>query len=101
MSVGSCVQKKTPIPLDRMSFTVWVIWSRNALEALENSRCASSKKKTSLGFSTSPSSGSVSNSSASSHIRNVEIGRASCRERVEMRGGEEEDTGQGKKRKRS
>ena len=40
--------------------------------ASSNSRCASSKKNTSLGFSRSPASGSSSNSSASSHISAVE-----------------------------
>ena len=40
--------------------------------ASSNSRCASSKKNTSLGLSRSPASGSSSNSSASSHISAVE-----------------------------
>jgi hypothetical protein len=72
MSVGCWVQKKTPTPFERISLTVCSMRSRNAFEASENSRCASSKKNTSLGFSMSPASGSSSNSSASSHMRNVE-----------------------------
>ena len=45
---------------------------RNAFDASVNSRCASSKKNTSLGLSTSPISGRNVNRSASTHIRNVE-----------------------------
>ena len=71
-SVGDCVTKKTPTPLERISRTVWAIWSRKASEASLKSRCASSKKKTSLGLSRSPSSGRSWKRSASSHIRNVE-----------------------------
>ena len=56
-SVGSWVQKNTPTPLDRISFTVCSTCCRNALEASVNSRCASSKKNTSFGLSTSPTSG--------------------------------------------
>ena len=79
-SVGLCVTKKTPTPLERISRTVCAIWSRNALDASLNSRCASSKKKTSFGLSRSPTSGRSWKRSASSHIRNVEksAGR-SCR----------------------
>lgn len=40
--------------------------------ASAKSRCASSKKKTSLGLSTSPTSGKVSKSSESSHNSSVE-----------------------------
>jgi len=47
--------------------TVWI----RAFGALENSRCASSKKKTNLGFSVSPTSGGSSNSSESSQRRKV------------------------------
>ena len=61
-----------PTPLERMRRTVCSTDSRNAFEASVNSRCASSKKKTSLGLSTSPASGSVSNSSATSHMRTVD-----------------------------
>ena len=71
-SVGLWVTKKTPTPFERISRTVWAIWSRNAFEASLKSRCASSKKKTSLGLSTSPTSGRSWNRSASSHMRNVE-----------------------------
>ena len=70
--------KNTPTPLERMSRTVWATCSTNSFGASANSRCASSKKKTSFGLSRSPASGSVSNSSARSHIRNVEnsLGRS-------------------------
>ncbi len=71
-SVGLWVTKKTPTPFDRISRTVWAIWSRNAFDASWNSRCASSKKKTSFGLSASPTSGRSWNRSASSHMRNVE-----------------------------
>ena len=72
MSVGSCEQKNTPTPLDRISFTVCSTWSRNAFDASSNSRCASSKINTSSGLSASPFSGRSWNSSASTHMRNVE-----------------------------
>ena len=49
-SVGFWVTKKTPTPLDRISRTVWVTDSRNALLAPVNSRCASSRKNTSFGL---------------------------------------------------
>ncbi len=79
-SVGDWVTKTTPTPLLRISRTVCAIDSRNALEASRNSRWASSKKNTSLGLSTSPTSGRSWNRSASNHIRKVEntAGR-SCR----------------------
>ena len=64
MSVGFCVTKKTPTPFERISRTVCATDSRKALLASLKSRCDSSKKKTSLGLSRSPASGSVSNSSA-------------------------------------
>ncbi len=72
MSVGSWVQKNTPTPFDRISLTVCSTCSRKALDASANSRCASSKKNTSLGLSTSPTSGSCVYRSASNHIRKVE-----------------------------
>ena len=56
-SFGVWVTKKMPTPFDLISRTVWVIWSMKALEASLNSRCASSKKKTSFGRSVSPTSG--------------------------------------------
>ena len=71
-SVGRCVTKKMPTPLERMRRTVCVTDSMKAFDAPWNNKCASSKKNTSLGLSASPTSGSCSNSSASSHIRNVE-----------------------------
>ena len=71
-SRGVWVTKKTPTPLERISRTVWAIASRKASEASSKSRCASSKKNTSLGFSRSPASGSSSKSSASIHISAVE-----------------------------
>ncbi|PQM47707.1 hypothetical protein C1Y40_02078 [Mycobacterium talmoniae] len=76
--MGSWVQKNTPTPLERISLTVCSTCSRNALEASVNSRWASSKKNTSLGLSTSPTSGSRVNRSASTHIKKVEnsTGRA-------------------------
>ena len=55
-----------------MSLTVWAICSRNSFDAPSKSRCASSKKKHSFGIARSPTSGRFWNSSASSHIRNVE-----------------------------
>ena len=60
--------KKTPTPFDRIKRTVWVTDSRKAFVVSSNRRCASSKKKTSFGFSRSPTSGSASNSSARSHM---------------------------------
>ena len=71
-SFGVCVTKKTPTPLERISRTVWLDRLDERLARVRNSRCASSKKKTSLGLSRSPASGSVSNSSATSHISTVE-----------------------------
>ena len=71
-SVGDWVMKTMPTPLERMSRTVRTTASRNAFEAPENSRCASSKKNTMVGLSGSPTSGRVSKSSASSHMRKVE-----------------------------
>ena len=61
-----------------MSLTVCSTWLRKAFEASLNNRCASSKKKTNLGLSTSPTSGRKLNRSASTHIRKVEniTGRA-------------------------
>ena len=72
MSFGVWVMKKMPTPLERIRRTVWTTWSRNALEASLNSRCASSKKNTSFGTSASPTSGSSWYSSASIHIMKVE-----------------------------
>ena len=71
-SLGVWVTKNTPTPFERISRTVRAMASRNASLASSNSRCASSKKNTSLGFSTSPTSGRSWNRSASSHMRNVE-----------------------------
>ncbi|COX47803.1 Uncharacterised protein [Mycobacterium tuberculosis] len=70
--MGSWVQKNTPTPLERISFTVCSTCSRKAFEASVNNRCASSKKNTSLGLSRSPTSGRKVNRSASTHIRKVE-----------------------------
>ena len=64
--------KNTPTPFDRMSRTVCVIAEMKSFDASVNSRCASSKKNTSFGLSRSPTSGRISNSSASRYIRNVE-----------------------------
>ena len=71
-SEGDWVMKYTPTPFERMSFTTCSILSTRAVGAPLNSRWASSKKNTSLGFSGSPTSGSVSNSSLSSHSMKVE-----------------------------
>ena len=59
ISVGNCEMKKMPTPLLRMSLMTCSILSVRALLVSSNSMCASSKKKTSLGFSRSPTSGSV------------------------------------------
>src|SRR5690606_18892553 len=61
-SSGNCEQKYTPTPLERMIRTTCSMRWRSAGGASSNSRCASSKMKTSLGRSRSPTSGSVSNS---------------------------------------
>jgi len=50
MSFGSWVTKNTPTPFERISRTVFATESRNASVASSKSRCASSKKNTSLGF---------------------------------------------------
>ena len=55
-----------------MSRTTCSILSSSGLGASLKSRCASSKKNTSFGFSRSPTSGRCSKSSASIHNRNVE-----------------------------
>ena len=75
MSSGFCVTKYTPTPLERTSRTTCSMRSTSAFGASLNSRCASSKKNTSLGFSRSPTSGSCSNSSDSSHSRKVAYSR--------------------------
>ena len=71
MSMGLCVTKNTPTPFERISRTTCSTFSSSAGGASLKSRCASSKKNTSFGFSRSPTSGRFSNSSASSHSRNV------------------------------
>ena len=58
--------------MERISFTTCSILASNALGAVSNKRWASSKKNTILGFSRSPASGSVSNSSDIIHSRKVE-----------------------------
>ena len=74
-SNGFCVTKYTPTPLLRTSRTTSSMRSTSAAGASLNSRCASSKKNTSLGLSRSPTSGSVSNSSLSIHSRKVAYSR--------------------------
>ncbi len=74
-SAGTWVTKYTPTPLDRMSRAVRSIWSISASDASLNSRCASSKKKHSLGLGRSPASGSCSYSWASIQSMNVENSR--------------------------
>ena len=56
-SEGDWVMKYTPTPFERMSFITCSILSTRAVGAPLNSRWASSKKNTSLGFSRSPTSG--------------------------------------------
>ena len=75
ISSGFCVTKYTPTPLERIKRTTCSIFSSNAGGASLNSRCASSKKNTSFGFSTSPTSGNCSNNSESSQSRKVEYRR--------------------------
>ena len=58
-------------PFDRISRTTCSTRSIRIFGASSNSRCASSKKNTRRGFSGSPTSGSSSNSSDSSHSRKV------------------------------
>ena len=71
-SFGVWVTKKTPTPFERMRRTVWTVDSTNALLASSKRRCASSRKKTSRGLSRSPTSGSCSKSSATSHMSTVD-----------------------------
>ncbi|MDT4874231.1 hypothetical protein FQZ97_1095190 [compost metagenome] len=71
MSSGFCVTKYTPTPLDRTRRTTSSMRSISTFGASLNSRWASSKKNTSLGFSGSPISGRVSNSSESIHSKKV------------------------------
>ena len=60
-----------PSLVEKIEQTVRLIRSTSAFGASLNSRCASSKKNTSFGLSRSPTSGSCSNSSDSSHSRKV------------------------------
>ncbi len=69
MSDGFCVMKKTPTPLERMSRTTCSIFCTRIFGASVKRRCASSKKKIILGFSRSPTSGSVSKSSARATVK--------------------------------
>ena len=59
--------------------------SSSTLGAASNSRWASSKKNTSLGFSGSPTSGRASNSSDSIHNRKVAYRRGDCNSRSAAR----------------
>jgi len=70
-SSGLWVIKYTPTPLERINRTTCSILLSSALGASLNSRCASSKKNTKRGLSASPTSGRFSNSSDSSHSKNV------------------------------
>ncbi|MCW0417102.1 hypothetical protein NB689_002856 [Xanthomonas sacchari] len=74
-SSGNCEQKYTPTPLERISRTTCSMRCTSAGGASSNSRCASSNTNTSFGLSRSPTSGSRSNSSDSSHSRKVEYSR--------------------------
>src|SRR5574343_1357960 len=71
MSSGFCVTKYTPTPFERTRRTTSSMRSTSTLGASLNSRWASSKKNTSLGFSGSPISGNCSNSSDNIHSRKV------------------------------
>jgi hypothetical protein len=64
--------------LERISRTTCSIFSATDFSMSENNRCASSKKKTSFGFSGSPTSGKRSNSSASIQSRNVAYTFGDC-----------------------
>ena len=72
MSVGLCVMKYNPIPLERINRTICSIFLWNVGFISSNNRCASSKKNTNFGFSRSPTSGIDSNISVNIHKRNVE-----------------------------
>jgi hypothetical protein len=61
-----------------MRRTTCSIFSSKSLGASAKSRCASSKKNTSLGFGRSPTSGSRSNSSDSNQSRNVAYTVGDC-----------------------
>ena len=74
-SSGNCEQKYTPTPLERMSRTTCSTRCCSAGGASSNSRCASSKTNTSLGWSRSPTSGNCSNSSDNSHSKKLEYSR--------------------------
>jgi len=71
-SVGFCVTKYNPTPLERISFTIFSIWSINASEACLKIKCASSINKINSGRSLSPCSGMVLYISASRLNINVE-----------------------------
>ena len=71
MSLGDWVMKYTPTPLERMSLTTCTILLRSSFGMSLKSRWASSKKKTNLGLSASPTSGSFSKRSESIHSRNI------------------------------
>ncbi|CUJ73208.1 Uncharacterised protein [Achromobacter xylosoxidans] len=78
MSSGFCVTKYTPTPLERTRRTTCSILFSSAGGASLKSKCASSKKNTSLGWSGSPTSGSFSYRSASSHSRKIAYSRGAC-----------------------
>ena len=78
MSSGFCVTKNTPTPLLRTKRTTSSMRSISTFGASANSRCASSKKKTSLGLSRSPTSGRVSNNSLSIQSKNVAYSRGAA-----------------------
>ncbi len=85
-SAGFCVTKYTPTPLERISRTTCSTFCSSEGGASLNSRCASSKKKASLGLSRSPTSGRCSNSSDSIHSRKVaySLGALSSRSAARM-----------------
>ena len=59
-SEGFWVTKYTPTPLERISLMTCSILATSAFGVSLNRKCASSQKKTILGFSRSPTSGSFS-----------------------------------------
>ena len=71
MSSGFCVTNTRPRPWLRTSRTTSSMRSTSAAGASLNSRCASSKKNTSLGLSRSPTSGRLLEQLDSIHSRKV------------------------------
>ena len=84
-SMGFCVQKKIPIPFERISFTMVSICCSNAELASWKIRCASSMNITNFGLSKSPSSGLEAYNSA--NICSIKVEKSfglSCRSVTRM-----------------